>query len=233
MPPVVVLSCKVLEGMLSPLLDSQPVHTTYMDYGLHRQPKTMAAALQAELDRLPEPSLVLIGYGLCGNGLVGLKAGPHTLIIPRTDDCIALLLGSYEAYRREFEAQPATYYLCKGWLESGDNPLAKYKEYVARYGEETADWLMNEQYQHYKRLIFVASDEEDHKKYAPQAREVAEFCRSRWGMTYEERIGSNHFIERLVAAAHNPNGLGDDFIVIPPGGEVTQAPFLRAPIRLV
>ncbi len=230
MPPVVVLSCKVLEGVLSPLLDSRPVQTIYMDYGLHRQPRTMAAALQVELDRLPMPSLVLIGYGLCGNGLVGLKAGPHTLIIPRTHDCIALLLGSYEAYRREFAAQPATYYLCKGWLESGDNPLAAYKEYVARYGEETAEWLMNEQYQHYKRLIFVASDEADREKYAPQARAIAEFCRARWGMTYEERIGDNSYVARLVLAAGQPDGLGEDFLVIPPGGEVTQQPFLRAPV---
>jgi len=70
---------------------------------------------------------VVLGYGLCGNGLHGLKAGRHTLLAPRADDCIALLLGSYQAYRREFDAEPATYWLSKGWLESGSNPLQEYR----------------------------------------------------------------------------------------------------------
>jgi len=68
----------------------------------------------------------VLGYGLCGNGLHEISAGKHTLLIPRTDDCIAVILGSYQAYRREFDAHPATCYLSKGWLEGGGTPLMEY-----------------------------------------------------------------------------------------------------------
>jgi len=78
----------------------------YLDFGLHLEPKRMKSALQARLEALPEPSVVLIGYGLCGNGLVGLEAGPHTLVIPRTDDCIAILLGSRSARSRAPTTSP-------------------------------------------------------------------------------------------------------------------------------
>jgi len=45
-----------------------------------------------------------------------INAGKHFLLIPRTDDCIAILLGSYQAYRREMDREPGTYYLSNGQL---------------------------------------------------------------------------------------------------------------------
>ena len=160
----------------------------------------MTGALQEVLDGLEQPSLVVLGYGLCGTGLKGLKAGQHTLLVPRVDDCIALLLGSYRAYMREFQAVPGTYYLSKGWLESGSHPLKEYQEYVPRYGEKEAIWLMDQQYQHYERLVLVAHNQADLETYRPQALEVARFC-ERWGMRYEEMLGSDGYVRRLVELA--------------------------------
>ncbi|GAB4531314.1 MAG: DUF1638 domain-containing protein [Anaerolineae bacterium] len=226
--PVVILACRVMQSLIEPhLRDDEPIPTTYMDYGLHIWPEKMTPALQSQLDALPQPSLVLIGYGLCGNGLNGLKAGPHTLIIPRADDCITILLGSYQAYIRAFREEPGTYYLTKGWLESGSDPLKEYRQYVARYGEENADALIDIMYRRYKRLCFVAHTQADLDEYRPQAMEVAQFCARRWGMTYEERLGSDGLIRRLLEAGRRAEDLGDDFIVVPPGGTVAQKMFIR------
>jgi hypothetical protein len=46
-------------------------------------------------------------------------------------------------------------------------------------------------------------------------------------MTYEERIGSDDLIRRLLEAPRRPGDLGEDFIVIPPGGSVEQLMFIR------
>ena len=35
---------------------------------------------------------------------------------------------------RELARVPGTYYLTKGWLESGSHPLKEYQEYSAKYG---------------------------------------------------------------------------------------------------
>jgi hypothetical protein len=226
--PVVILACQVMHSLIQPhLSDNGNIPTLYMDYGLHVRPEKMTPTLQDQLDALPEPSLVLIGYGLCGNGLDGLKAGPHTLIIPRADDCITILLGSYRAYIEAFREEPGTYYLTKGWLESGSDPLKEYREYVDRYGVKSADSLIDMMYGRYKRLCFVAHSQADLDEYRLQATEVAQFCAQRWSMTYEERIGSDGLIRRLLEAPQRPGDLGEDFVVIPPGGTVKQKMFIR------
>ena len=198
----------------------------YLDYGLHNTPKKLNQAIQESLDALPEPSLVILGYGLCGNGLNGIRAGRHTLLVPRADDCIAIFLGSCERYRQEFGAESATYYLTKGWLESAGNPLTEYQSYVERYGAAKADWLMDQLYHNYKRLVLVAHSREDLDAYRARALEVARFC-ERWGMRYEELLGSTEFFEGLLRTSAAPDQADEDFIIVHPGEELRQAQFLR------
>jgi hypothetical protein len=225
--PLVVLACRVLQSMMERHLQQTGTPATFMDYGLHRTPQLMTPALQEVLDGMVEPSTVIVGYGLCGNGLAGLKSGRHTLIVPRADDCIMMLLGSYARYIEEFSAEPGTYYLTKGWLESGSNPMKEHGEYLQRYDQETADWLIDEQYKNYQRIVLVAPSQAELEAYRARAMEVAEFCNRRWGFRYEERLGSEAFIEQLMTEAHQLHQSSDDFLVIPPGGEIRQDMFFR------
>jgi len=225
--PVVIISCLVLQNMLERLLPANLAEqVSFLDYGLHRVPDKLTWTLQDAVDSVEKPSLVVLGYGLCGNGLDGLKAGKHTLLVPRADDCIAILLGSRQAYIREFESVPGTYYLSKGWLESGSHPLKEYNECVEKYGPEDAAWIMDQQYQHYERLALVTHSESDMDKYRPQAEEVAEYC-EQWGMRYEEILGSDDYVRQLIEVATALDKAGDDFVVIPPGGEIRQEQFIR------
>jgi hypothetical protein len=217
--PVVVIACQVLQSMLEQMLpDDLAAQVTFMDYGLHRVPSKMTWNLQDAIDGVEEPSLVVLGYGLCGNGLNGIRAGVHTLLVPCTDDCIAILLGSRQAYVREFEAVPGTYYLSKGWLESGSHPLKEYEEYVEKYGPAEAEWIMDQQYQHYERLVLVAHNDAEMDKYRP---------RERWGMRYQEILGSDDYVRRLVEVASALDRADGDFLVILPGGEISQNQFIR------
>jgi len=225
--PVVVIACKVFQDLLEHFVPPDVAdQITFLDYGLHEIPKVLAKTVQEQIDGVQEPSRILLGYGLCGNGLQGIQAGRHTLFIPRADDCIAILLGSYEAYFREFSENPGTYYLTKGWLESGSDPLKEYHEAVEKYGAENAAWVMDQQYMHYTRLVFVAHTQEDLKTYRPRALEVAEYCK-RWGMEYEEVLGSDAYIRDLVKAVSTLSESDEQFLVIPPGESIEQSQFLR------
>lgn len=225
--PLVAIACRVLESVMGSFLRGAGIPLILMEYGLHRTPGLMASALQQEIDRLTEPSIVILGYGLCGNGLVGLRARQHTLIVPRADDCITLLLGSYKRYAEEFSAEPGTYYLTKGWLASGSHPLREYQELLEKYDQESADWVIDQQYHNYQRLLFIASSQPELDACRAQALEVASFCRARWGFRYEERIGSTDLVKRLVNEACQLRESTDDFLVIPPGGEIKQEAFWR------
>lgn len=224
--PTVVIACRVLQDLLgSRLADGIPV--TWLDVGLHNTPKKLGAALQEQLDALAEPSTVIIGYGLCGNGLVGVKSREHTLIIPRIHDCVAMFLGSHQRYLQRFFAHPNTYYLTKGWVDAKDEPLTDYLDYVQQFDEETADYLVEMKYRHYRKLCMVGFSEAELESCRPAAMKIAEFCKERFGMEYEETIGTTELVEALLQQPASRKQDDDAFVVVTSGGEVAMDMFLR------
>jgi len=215
--PVVFLACKVFVGLIeSKLKSDNNIDFRYLDYGLHSVPKKLAQAVQDEIDSIEAPSLIVMGYGLCGNGLHEINAGKHTLVIPKADDCIAIFMGSREEYQKQFISNPGTYYLTKGWLEVGADPMSEYHQYLEKYGEEKTKYMMDLQYHHYKRLVFVAYSAEDFVMYGPRAREVADFCQ-RWGMVYEEYLGNDEFLIKIGNTLESNDPIPPEFVVIKPG----------------
>ncbi len=227
--PVVVISCKVLEKLLGKRLPAG-VPAVWLDIQLHNSPKKLGAALQEEIDALAQPSFIIIGYGLCGNGLVGVKAGRHTLVIPRTHDCVAIFLGSHQRYVERFFASPNTYYLTKGWIDARDEPLSDYQDYVKDFDEETADYLFEMKYRHYAKICLVGFSQEELDTYRDRAMAVVTFMKGRFGdqVVYEEVLGSTSLIDSLLGLGARPSDIGDEFVVVKPGGEISQDLFLRS-----
>jgi hypothetical protein len=224
--PTVVIACRVMQELLGAMLPRE-LPVTYLDITLHNTPKKLAAALQQEIDAVGEPSTIIVGYGLCGNGLVGVKARTHTLVIPRTHDCVAIFLGSHQRYVQRFFANPNTYYLTRGWLEAKDEPLQDYLDYVRDYDEETADYLVEMKYRHYRKLCMVGFNRQELDECRPMAMRVADFCGKRWNMEYEEVIGSTALLEALVRAPADIENAGSEFVVVPPQGQIEAAMFMR------
>ncbi|MGW8250062.1 MAG: DUF1638 domain-containing protein, partial [Anaerolineales bacterium] len=68
--PVVFLACQVFQHLIEARLPADLAQSiTYLDYGLHSVPRNLKTCLQEQIDRIEQPSLVVLGYGLCGNGL--------------------------------------------------------------------------------------------------------------------------------------------------------------------
>ncbi len=226
MRPPIIVACSVLQELLDRMLPAD-MPRVYMDILLHNTPKKLAAALQEKIDAVAEPGIVVIGYGLCGNGLVGVKARTHTLLIPRTHDCVAIFLGSHQRYVQRFFANPNTYYLTRGWLEANDEPLSDYNAYIRDYGEENADYIIDMKYQHYRHLCMVGFSQQELDECRPMSRKVAEFCGARWGMAYEEILGSTALLEDLLRMASEPGRDNPEFVLVPEGGEISAEVFLR------
>jgi rhodanese-related sulfurtransferase len=224
---VTLIACEVLKDSLKQRMPPRLFEETiFLEYGLHRYPERLRQSIQSILDNLMRSNLVVLGYGLCGNGLKGISAGKHTLLVPRVDDCIPLLLGSYESYRRQMKVEPATFYLSKGWLKSGSSPLIEYQEYVNHYGQSRADMIIDRQYRHCRRLAFVADNQRDLDLYHEQAVEVANFCQ-RWNTRYEGILGSDAYIQKLMEVSQDLTKADNDFLIIPPGGMIQTHQFLR------
>ena len=79
------------------------VDIEFLPKGLHDIGQAgMSARLSEVLAAVDETKYeaVLLGYGLCSNGLVGLTARSIPLVVPRAHDCITLFLGEQGAIPR-------------------------------------------------------------------------------------------------------------------------------------
>jgi hypothetical protein len=211
-----IIACAtVIEEMLPHLPTG--VEAKVLDFGLHINPKELKRILQETIDGMvPGADTILLGYGLCSQAVVGLRANDCTLVVPKVDDCIAIFLGSYTVYRQQSRAEPGTYYLTKGWIEAGDSPFAEYDSLVERYGEEKAEWLMGQMLKNYTRLALINTGQYELERYRAYARYTAE----RWGLRYEEIPGSDALIVRMLYGPWD-----GDFVVARPGETISYLDF--------
>ena len=207
-----LIGCEVLFRELCDACAHAPhqVDVEFLPKGLHDLGgRPMAAKLQEAVDRTPEGiyQAILLGYGLCGNGLDGLTARRTRMVAPRAHDCIALLMGSRERYQRYFEQNPGTYYRSTGWLERGqglqqlthdtmgfDESL---EDMIRKYGEDNGRYLYEEltRYQsQYSRLTFIETGLEAGGKFVGES--VAEAKEKGW--TFERLTGDLAWLRRLV-----------------------------------
>lgn len=209
-----VIACSIMKDELL-RFQADGISFVFLEQSLHRTPQKMPAAVQEEIDRAaggPEDFIVL-GYGLCSNGILGVRPVRQPVVIPRAHDCISLFLGSLEKYAEEHGKEPGTYYLTKGWIDEGKSPLGILEEYTRRYGRETAEWVIREELKNYRRIALVDPGNGLAEEHRAHARENARFLNLR----YEEIKGSRDYFARMFREPW-----GKDFLLLHPGQEVKQ-----------
>lgn len=227
-----LISCDVLyREMCAAVAHSKhQVDFEFLPKGLHdRGSAVMLREIQATVDRVDPETYdgVLLGYGLCGNGLAGLTARRIPLVVPRAHDCITLFLGDKERYMEYFQGHPGVYFKTTGWIERGEGSemsqlaLKKYgygmsrAELVAKYGEENADFLAKELGNYtvsYSQYTFIEMGVEPDDRFE---RCTLEAARER-GWNFEKIRGDMSLIEGLVNGDWDPKR----YLVVQPGHRV-------------
>jgi hypothetical protein len=216
----VVIACRVMEPELETVrAGSEAVEIVYLEQGLHRTPKKLPGLIQEQIDRAASyATVIVLGYGLCSNGLVGVTARRQELIVPRCHDCIALFLGSPARYDEVFREHPGTYYLTPGWVKQDKDPLGAYREeYLPKYGSETALWVIRESLKNYTHIALISSGMPESEALRLRALENAEF----FNMTCIEIEGNLSYFEKII---RGPYGAGE-FLHLQPGETITQSQY--------
>ena len=199
----------------------------FLEGGLHDRPNLLREKLQAAIDEISASrrcDRIVVGYGVCGRGSVGIQTRHIPLSIPKVHDCIALFLGGDAAYKEEFKKYPGTYYISAGWYEEKTEPLSQrkltayygdeklnYDELVQKYGEkaakETFEFLSSWQ-KNYQRAAFIETGAKTSAKYEKYARDMA----AEYNWKYEKISGNRNLIEKLLST----DATTEEILVVPP-----------------
>ncbi len=229
-----LITCEVFYRELCETIAHSPhqVDVEFLPKGLHDIGCTgMQERLQSVIGKVDEAlyDQILMGYGLCNNGILGITARTIPIVVPRAHDCMAVFFGSRKRYEAYFEKNPGTYFLTTGWIERGEasgdlNQLSishvqgmdlTYEQMVEVYGEENAKFLfdtLGDQTKHYRQLTFLKMGIEPDGSFEKRAREMA----AEKHLEFHTQEGNMRLIQALVNGPWND----DDFLVVPPGHRI-------------
>lgn len=215
-----VISCQVLWRELCHFasISRNIFNFHFIKQGLHNTPDILRKELQKAIDEVEgDYSAILIGYGLCSNGLEGITARNTKLVIMKGHDCITFLLGSKERYREYFDRHPGTYWYSPGWIDTDSMPGKERYErtlqsYIEKYGKDNAKYLMEMEqgwFKKYSRAAYVDLEFYDTEKYKVYTRQCA-----RWlGWNCDILSGSCQLIVNFLEG----NWIPEDFLLVNPG----------------
>ena len=158
-----LIACEVLTREIGLCVARCPhiVDVEFIAKGSH-EPDDLRVRIQAAIDRAetdgPDYDAIAIGFGLCGNAMLGVTSRCYPMVVPRAHDCCTLYLGSKSAFAEHFGDNPSQGFTALGYLERpsnddldpGDDSVKfrkmtcfghSYAELVEQYGADNADYL--------------------------------------------------------------------------------------------
>lgn len=230
-PPVrlALLACSVFEQEIA-LYTRGAGHIAevrFLEMGLHDRPGQLRATLQENLDALDardDIAAVVLAFGLCGRGTAGLHSARHPFVLPRAHDCIAIFMGSKEAYAEHQRRCPTCYYYTPGWNRGrrvpGPERLAALKqELAARFESDDVEFLLaaeREQWAAHDTVTYLELGTAD----APAEAEYARKCAAGLGWKFEHLPGDPALLKDLLWGRWDAKR----FQIVEPGMQLGQAP---------
>lgn len=223
-----LIACDVFEEELRQIGGEAPPWAALelLEMGLHDYPDALRREIQRTVERLesdPRIEAILLLFGLCGNGLLGVQAGRVPLVLPRAHDCISILLGGEARHQAVLKSEPGTYFYSPGWIRGkrvpGPDREAYLRElYAERYGND-ADRMEDlleadrETFAHHNRAAYVDVFPN------AEAEAYGRTCARCMGWRFERLQGDPAFLRALFADEWDP----ERFLIVPPGEQIALA----------
>lgn len=140
----IIYSCvtlkKELENVIAATGFDGEVH--YLSEKLHSVPQTMHQVLQQHIDEAAaDTEEIIICVSGCGKSTVGLKATTAPLALPRTMDCIDVLLSGSDVKRPQ-----GAIFLTDGWMHFMQASALDYNRMIKEKGRQQADETLRKIY---------------------------------------------------------------------------------------
>lgn len=203
-----------------------PIDVEYTKKSAHEKPEQLRKEIQKAIDGSKGYDAILLGFGLCGNSINGLKAQNIKLVVPRAHDCCTIFLGSREKFNKLFTGRESMPWGCTGYCEKDGDYLRTtdtgkiigfdktYDEFVEKYGEENAMHIWKTLYPKTKnnQVVFIKIPETyNHTVFKKFERNM-----NLQGNEIVMEKGSLFIVSKMLKGLWD-----DDFIVVYPGNEIS------------
>lgn len=234
-----LIACEVFyrEICLCVATSANRVDVEFTEKNAHERSDALRAIVQGKIDAAEAGGVtydaILLGFGLCGNSVLGVGAKKTRLVLPRAHDCCTIFLGSRKTFTEHFRDNPSLPFSSVGYMERGTAwihdastiqipGLSKtYQDYVAIYGEENAKYIMETLSSSHEqaltdtkddRVIFVDIPELSHLGFAEKAEAEA----ARAGKRFVRLTGDMRLIRGLITGEWSD----EEYLVLQPGQKI-------------
>ena len=216
----ILIACSMIEDEINAVFDCfniRDIEVRWQERGHHNDPDKLRDVVQTEIYKAEEDGadLIMLAYGLCGNGAVGWRTETATLVMPRFDDCVNMMLCTGKRDRRNY-LKAGHMYLTGGWSKDEGALLDMFESYLAKYGKRKADKLMKMMLDSYTSVTVIDTGCYEMEPVIAYADECAE----RFGLERCIVPGGNCPMKKLLTGDWD-----DDIIVKEPGSQVTEEEF--------
>lgn len=213
-----ILSCPTLKGELESALHEHGTHVRvkYMPTTLHENMHSIRPTLQKIIDKNKIYDRIVILLSGCGGSTAGIKATTAEVIIPKTHDCLDILLSKRDTCEVE-SRDPVGIYMTGSWYEYHMKTLLNADKMIAELGYETAAAELRSIFRTFNKFYIIDTAVFD---VAEVRQGLATMIKMLNGSL---TIVSGEFgiLHRVAADEFNPNC----FHIVPKGGTVPQMPF--------
>lgn len=209
-----LIACPNLRQEIGAIMEAEDLHyeVMWLPEELHQSPDRLRAYLDQTISQLKDVERVLLPMGRCGNGTIGVHSYATTLILPKCEDCIDLLLSSEGL--SHVRRPERTYFFTDGWLKGKRSFLQEYAYMRQRFSEETARELAGMIYRNYHQFGYIDTGFGSFAQAASQAEYLAQAV----GAKTVCLPGQYKSLRQMLRCQFD----SEDFIVVPPGHMVEQ-----------
>lgn len=210
----IIYSCvtlkKELENVIAATSFDGEVH--YLSEKLHSVPQTMHQVLQQHIDEAAaDTEEIIICVSGCGKSTVGLKATTAPLALPRTMDCIDVLLSGSGVKRPQ-----GAIFLTDGWMHFMQASALDYNRMIKEKGQQQADETLRKIYRGFTDFYIIDTHTYDTTPVKEYIMPLVELL----GGTLTSIDGRYQVLYKLLDGTRDR-----DVISIPPGGVLDISEF--------
>lgn len=214
----IIITCPTLRRELEKAMEetgiSYPVH--FLPQRLHSNPKELHSHLQELIDKFEDMDRILICISSCGKSTIGLTASHCEVVIPKSQDCIDILLS--KTTLKEICRPPKAIFLTEDWMNFMKNSSLDLQTAIEKQGKEKAEETLKKIYKGFENFYIIDTGVYNTKVVEEYITPLVTVLQG----TLHRITGEYQILKKMVR-----NNFDEDFIVLHKGETATEEDFKR------